>query len=226
MKFADNLHLMILISFVAHVMTIGISSIVLKRTHPFYVPSSYKVKIVTPEGKKRRAGRQAAQKATQKKKAVGKKAKPMLSREQIKMVDEKIERIKSKKRDERIDELESMINSSIKEMSEREAEESVGEGTVEVEAESSEGGGIMAKYISDIAQQIRREWVYPDFMNNDLVAAVQVTIDRTGNIRVLGIEESSGNALFDKSVLRAINKASPVARPPFEMKDVVLRFHP
>jgi TonB family protein len=223
---------MVLISFVVHVMVIGISSFAFKKRHPFYVPTSYKVKIITSKVKRKPAAKPPAKKPAVRKKtvppkkAVSKKVDPMLTKEQIKMIDEKVEHLKSRKRDEEIDELESIIDTSVKEMTEEEVEqERAVEGAVEVEGKGIQAEGIMAKYMSVIAQQIRREWVYPDFMDHNLVTVVAVKIDRVGTIRVLGIEESSGNALFDKSVIRAINKASPVARPPYEM-EVGLRFRP
>lgn len=232
MKFADNLQNMVLISFVVHIMVIGISSFALKRHHPFYVPNAYNVKIITPTVKRASVTKTApkkpvdVKKAAPQKKAAEKKVPPTLTKEKIRMIDEKIERIKSKKKNEKIDELESMIDSSVMKVKAKEVEQDhSGEGAVEAEVQSGEGGGILPKYISDIAQQIRKEWVYPDFMNNDLVTVVAVRIERTGNIKVIGVEESSGNALFDKSVLRAINKASPVSRPPYEM-EIGLRFHP
>ena len=50
-------------------------------------------------------------------------------------------------------------------------------------------------------------------------------IAKDGTLSVQGVEKKSGNTLFDRSALRAIAKASPVAPPPYEM-EIGMRFFP
>ena len=62
-------------------------------------------------------------------------------------------------------------------------------------------------------------------MGKNLEAVISVTIMSNGTVKINSVEKSSGNVLFDRSVLRAINKASPVSPPPHEM-EIGLRFTP
>lgn len=80
-------------------------------------------------------------------------------------------------------------------------------------------------YYAQITRVIRSEWTYPDSGERNLEAIVSIQIARDGTMTVRSVEKSSGNALFDRSVLRAIAKASPVAPPPQEM-EIGVRFYP
>jgi len=231
MRLTDSLHYMIVFSLLLHVAVLGVSSAVMKRRHPVYVPGTYKVKIITPPAVKRRmrrspAGKAAPVKKTAPRKTAGKQQRtPGLSPDDIRMIEERISYLKSRKKVEDIVKLESTIDISVRKVAEREEKgesaEHEGNGVV---ADRS-GGSILDSYIETISRQIREKWVYPSIGTRDMVTEVAVRITRDGRIRVLGIERSSGNGFFDRSVLRAINKASPVSRPPFEM-EFVLRFHP
>jgi colicin import membrane protein len=80
-------------------------------------------------------------------------------------------------------------------------------------------------YYAKITDEIRQEWVYPDMGKKDIASIVAVTIRRDGHITIHGIEKSSGDLLFDRSVLKAVTKASPVSPPPYEM-EIGIRFYP
>jgi len=56
-------------------------------------------------------------------------------------------------------------------------------------------------------------------------AIVSVRILKDGTALVQKVEKSSGNALFDRSALKALAKASPLAPPPYEM-EIGVRFYP
>ncbi len=87
---------------------------------------------------------------------------------------------------------------------------------------SSGSGG---DYYSAIVGRIRQQWVYPDSLDKDLEATVSIRIAKDGSVTIQGIERSSGNRLFDRSVLSAINKASPLPPPPQEI-EIGVRFRP
>jgi TonB family protein len=59
----------------------------------------------------------------------------------------------------------------------------------------------------------------------EIEAIVSVKILKDGTARVQRIEKSSGNALFDRSALKALAKASPLPPPPYEM-EIGVRFYP
>jgi colicin import membrane protein len=86
-------------------------------------------------------------------------------------------------------------------------------------------GSLFDSYYARITSQIWQEWVYPDMGDKNLETIIAVKIARDGSVTVQRIEKGSGNALFDRSAMRAIAKASPVAPPPYEM-EIGMRFYP
>jgi colicin import membrane protein len=87
------------------------------------------------------------------------------------------------------------------------------------------GGTIVSEYLSSVVTHVRSNWAFPDSSVKDLSAVVAFTVKTDGKIEKLSLEQSSGNALFDRSVINAINKSLPMPRPPFEL-DVGIRFYP
>lgn len=81
-------------------------------------------------------------------------------------------------------------------------------------------------YYSLIVQQIRQQWVFPERLEKDLEAIVSIKISKDGKVSIERIEKSSGNKLFDRSVLMAINKASPLPPPPLTDMEIGIRFRP
>jgi colicin import membrane protein len=86
-------------------------------------------------------------------------------------------------------------------------------------------GSLFDSYYAKITGQIWQEWVYPDMGDKNLETIIAVKIAKDGSVTVQRIEKGSGNALFDRSAVRAIAKASPVAPPPYEM-EIGMRFYP
>lgn len=82
------------------------------------------------------------------------------------------------------------------------------------------GGGILAPaekiaYANELQQYVKSAWHWMP-SSGRLRAYVSVKIEMDGRILNIRVEESSGNAQFDDSVVRAIEKASPVPKPPTE----------
>ncbi len=80
-------------------------------------------------------------------------------------------------------------------------------------------------YISMVVNKIQQHWIFPETGDKDLLAVISIRIARDGRITVDKIEKSSGNPLFDRSALRAINSASPLPPPPEEI-EIGVRFRP
>lgn len=80
-------------------------------------------------------------------------------------------------------------------------------------------------YQLTVVDKIRQQWVFPESIDKDLEAIVSIRIIVDGSVIISKMEKSSGNPLFDRSVLRAINKASPLPPPPHEM-ELGARFRP
>jgi colicin import membrane protein len=87
-------------------------------------------------------------------------------------------------------------------------------------------GNASEDYSSRIMDGIQPYWnLPPGIAKKGLEAIVSIKILKDGHIIVLGIEKKSGNALFDRSALQALAKASPLPRPPDEM-EIGVKFHP
>jgi colicin import membrane protein len=136
-----------------------------------------------------------------------------------KRLEERLSALKAKKKVERIARLRSIV--SVKRTAGRSARmpasRAAGAGSAQVT--------LFDTYYSKISGQIRQEWVYPDTGEKDLEAVISVRIAKDGTITLQGVEKSSGNALFDRSAVKALAKASPVAPPPYEM-EIGMRFYP
>jgi colicin import membrane protein len=92
-------------------------------------------------------------------------------------------------------------------------------------ASSGAQGTIFDDYYAKITKEIWQQWVYPDLGRKDIEAIVSIRILKDGTAIVQKIEKSSGNALFDRSALRALAKASPLSPPPYEI-ELGVRFYP
>ncbi|MBN2654584.1 MAG: TonB family protein [Nitrospirae bacterium] len=90
---------------------------------------------------------------------------------------------------------------------------------------ASKQGMLASDYESAVTSLIRQQWNYPEALDKDLEAVVLITIALDGKITIHGFEKKSGSALFDRSVLRAINLASPLPKPQKEM-DMGVKFRP
>ena len=112
--------------------------------------------------------------------------------------------------------------------------------TAETNAPKGEGGiissgitGLRFKiYYTIIWGKIKEGWVLPEGLiknKEGLVAVVSFKILKDGKIKDIRFEKPSGNFYFDKSVLRAVEKANPLPSLPAEYKgdylDIGVRFH-
>ncbi|MGD0280800.1 MAG: cell envelope integrity protein TolA [Dissulfurispiraceae bacterium] len=93
-------------------------------------------------------------------------------------------------------------------------------------ARSGSGGTNSAggDYDALVGTKIQQQWIYPESLH-DLETLVIIKVAKDGSITIKEIEKSSGNPLFDRSVLRAINLASPLP-PPLKETEIPLRFKP
>jgi colicin import membrane protein len=87
------------------------------------------------------------------------------------------------------------------------------------------GGGKVTDYYTLVVQRIRQRWVFPETIDRNLEAVVAIRVAHDGRVTIERMEKGSGNSLFDRSVLRAINLASPLPPPPQEM-EIGVRFTP
>jgi len=82
-----------------------------------------------------------------------------------------------------------------------------------------------SSYFTIISGLIRQHWSIPDTVPKNIEAIVAVRILSNGQVIIEGFEKSSGNTIFDSSVIRAIKKSSPLPPPKSEVI-VGIRFKP
>lgn len=88
------------------------------------------------------------------------------------------------------------------------------------------GSALLSKdYYSVVIAKIKDNWVYPDSLDKDLLTIVVIKVTKDGTITIDRIEKKSGNPLFDRSVLVAINRSNPLP-PPGEDIELGIRFRP
>lgn len=143
--------------------------------------------------------------------------------EQEKIVKERIEALEAKKKLEKIVALRKIVD--IKESSSSLSKESQTQNVRESQSLDSSRASNLNDYYALVVNKIRREWVYPEIFKGNLEAIVSIRILSDGSVKIDRIEKSSGNPLFDRYALRAINKASPLPPPPKEL-EVGIRFNP
>ncbi len=101
----------------------------------------------------------------------------------------------------------------------RMAEESLQESLVAEEAERAEAerqaraNEFVDKYRAIIRQKVSRNWVRPGGSRKGLKVIVRVRLLASGDVLEVAIIQSSGDALFDRSVENAVRKASPLPIP-------------
>lgn len=89
-------------------------------------------------------------------------------------------------------------------------------------------------YFRELDERIRDKWIVPAEGRRDagtMIVQIRITIEKDGKVTNVRMEKSSGNRFFDDSVLRAINKASPLPVPPDQLRgaedhyDIGFRFY-
>jgi len=83
------------------------------------------------------------------------------------------------------------------------------------------------KYMSLIEAKIYQHWVKPPSATAGRVAELDVRLIPTGDVINIELSKSSGDSLYDQSVLAAVKKASPLPLPPAEegLFDVFRHLH-
>lgn len=73
----------------------------------------------------------------------------------------------------------------------------------------------VAAWMRRVKIHVTRNWVLqPGFKRQAIQAVLEVTLDATGNVLEIDVTEASGNPYYDQSVVRAVEKASPLPPPP------------
>jgi TolA protein len=212
-----------LISLALHLIVFMITVLLLKQSNRIVMPSPYTVTLVSPDilhknaagkGKSDAVIRDITESIAHTSKAM--KSKKDTTKEN-QSIQEKISALEAKKKIEKMVKLRSVIS----------LRAGADDRSVQpTQASSSHAkGDLFDDYYRKITQEIWQQWIYPDTRRKDIEAIVSVRILKDGTALVQRVEKSSGNALFDRSALKALAKASPLAPPPYEM-EIGVRFYP
>lgn len=218
-----SLHRTAAVSAALHLSFLFVVLFVMQRSNMIVAPSPYVVSLAGPSDLS--AGRQLDIGAVQKEAEESGPApaatfgheRPEEKIAQLERLSDRVSEIASKKKIEKIVRLRKIISISGHELP-RDSAAKAGQA-------GGQQGAAADSYYAQITRMIRGEWAYPDSGERNLEAVISILIARDGTMTVRSVEKSSGNALFDRSALRAIAKASPVAPPPYEM-EIGIRFYP
>ena len=82
-------------------------------------------------------------------------------------------------------------------------------------------------YLTELWQRIQAAWVLSEVLvqkPKGLVAIVSIRLRADGSLEKAWLEQSSGNARFDQSAVRATEKAAPFPPPPGDLRELGIRF--
>jgi colicin import membrane protein len=80
------------------------------------------------------------------------------------------------------------------------------------------------KYMTLIENKIYQKWTMPPSTNKGLVCVLQVQLIPSGDVINIELSKSSGNSEYDKSVIAAVRKASPLPVPSGDDSDLFDEF--
>ena len=96
----------------------------------------------------------------------------------------------------------------------------------DVSGDSAEAEG--ERYYGQLTAQVKRFYdvseTIPDQERLHLVAQVGLFIDQSGQLARVRLVKSSGNDLFDSSVLAAVKRAAPFAPPPSHLRTALQKY--
>lgn len=81
------------------------------------------------------------------------------------------------------------------------------------EADSSEVNDEVGQYIGAIKEQVQRTWSRPPSARRGMQVTLKIQLMPNGEVVSVSIEESSGNAAFDRSAEQAVNRAGKLPVP-------------
>ncbi len=216
-----------------HVLIVAAAFVIARHSSLYKIPSAYIVTIVDstavnsqqsavssqpPEAEVRDSKPQDVKPKTQSMDA-SPKLKDISKKDEM-TVKERIEALQAKKRIEKMAALRKMVDIGGQKSLPQGKTGGVLQGSSKQEVTTGSGD-----YYSMVINKIRQQWIFPESIDKDLLAIITIKIARDGSVTIGRMEQSSGNALFDRSALRAISKASPLPPPPQEM-EMGVRFRP
>lgn len=218
------------VSLIIHLALLGSSLIVLKQTRRFVLPKSYTVNLVSPDIRKEpllnndpardRQETMSAKEPKQKTTSVIRDKKD--SKESSKYLSDRIAAIEAKKKIEKRVRIRDIISLNAGEPSKKPVKKNLP--SQDKTAALQGKGQFQEDYYSRVTNQIWSHWIFPAAEKTNLETIVLIRIFADGSVKIIDYEKKSGNALFDRSIIRAITSAAPLPPPPYEI-EIGVRFY-
>jgi colicin import membrane protein len=77
------------------------------------------------------------------------------------------------------------------------------------------------EYVSLLDQHIKQNWTKPKWIEKELRARVRVKIDSDGQILSRELTMTSGDPIYDETVLNTVDSSAPFPRPPEKFVEIV-----
>jgi colicin import membrane protein len=77
------------------------------------------------------------------------------------------------------------------------------------------------EYVSVLDQHIKQNWTKPKWIEKELRARVRVKIDQNGQILSRELILTSGDPIYDETVLSTVDSSAPFPRPPEKFVEIV-----
>ncbi|MEW6115887.1 MAG: cell envelope integrity protein TolA [Nitrospirota bacterium] len=228
----------LLYSLLFHILSLVIAIIIAKNTFTMRASAPYVVSLIdsatlsAPGGvREENASTSDAspqnnveQSAPETTRVVTEAPKKLSKKEDDALVSDRIAALRAKKKIERMAALRKIVDigGARKSVSSRATSAASGAKAGSTDTGSVTGGG---DYYSLVQSKIRQQWVFPETIERDMETVISIKIARDGKVTIDRIEKSSGNPLFDRSVVRAIMNASPLPQP-FHDMEIGVRFRP
>lgn len=220
-------------SFLVHVLLVGIPLLLLRQSSHFSMPTTYTVNLVSsgaglsqvshieePQGINAENESQAIS-------AEEFEGSAMASKKDEQRLSSRLAALRKGKNIEKVVRLRNII--SVKGNTGKQATTGTAKGTAGGTAGGigiKGQGSITDNYIAQAQQILKVNWdIPPAISDKKIEAIISIRIMKDGLIQFKEIEKTSGNRLFDRSVLMAITKTNRLAPPPHEM-EIGIRFRP
>ena len=141
---------------------------------------------------------------------------------QQKQIEDSISVLKSKKKLERIVNLRKAVVSIKGVTGQTKSPQTPGKGPASGPASNQDGE---MGYGDRIGAEIHNNYACPDLGDKNLEMRVSIEVEKDGLIVLKKVEKKSGNRLFNKCVLQAIERTARVTPPPNVM-EIEIRFTP
>jgi TonB family protein len=159
------------------------------------------------------------------------KPKPVATEDTEKLLSKRLknikERVNEKKSEEVLIKNISAIRSSVEARTKKSVTAAAGTG-----AGSGQQNEVLRLYCTEIWARVRSQWVLPEQLldKTGLTSIVVVRIAQDGMVLKAEYEHKSGHALFDRSAMGAVQKASPLPPLPKALRpgplEIGIRFRP